>query len=77
MNPLEFRKKNIFKQNTATITGQILKDEVILDEMIDAVVEKSNYYSKKKEYDAFNATNTKVKKRDCFYNMFPWCWTRC
>ena len=40
----------------------MLKDEVILDEMIDAVVEKSNYYAKKKEYDEFNAVNTKVKK---------------
>lgn len=62
MDPVEFRKKNILRQNAATITGQVLKDEVILADMVDTLLEKSNYYEKKKECDAFNAVNTKVKR---------------
>lgn len=50
IDEIELRKKNILRQGDLTATSQKLKAETITLEMIDHMVEKTEYYRKKKEY---------------------------
>lgn len=47
MDEVEFKKRNMLKQGGTTPTGQVLDAEVILDEVVDAVLRESDYYAKR------------------------------
>ncbi|MFA5404112.1 MAG: xanthine dehydrogenase family protein molybdopterin-binding subunit [Ignavibacteria bacterium] len=50
MNPIEFRKKNMVRQNSVTITGQKLDNhKVAMEEVLDVVLKESGYFEKFKK----------------------------
>lgn len=61
IDEIELRKKNILKQGDLTATSQKLVEETITLEMIDHMVEKTEYYRKKKEYTATHKSKEKRK----------------
>ncbi len=62
MDNVELRRKNIIRQNSLTATSQLITEEVILEEMMDELLNRSDYYKKKKEYEDFNKTSKNLKK---------------
>lgn len=62
MDGVELRRKNIIRQNSRTATNQLITEEVILEEMMDELVRRSDYYNKKKEYEEFNKNSKMLKK---------------
>ncbi|MEW6623347.1 MAG: xanthine dehydrogenase family protein molybdopterin-binding subunit [Bacillota bacterium] len=50
MNPIEFRKLNALKTGSLTATSQELVEPVILEEMIDTLVQKTEYSKKREAY---------------------------
>ncbi len=47
MDPVEFRRKNMVKQNSETITSQKLDNHIVsLEEVMDKALKLSNYYNK-------------------------------
>ncbi len=62
MDSVELRRKNIIRQNSRTATNQLITEEVILEEMMDELLKRTDYYNKKKEYEAFNKNSAKIKK---------------
>lgn len=62
IDPIEFRRKNILRSNQETATSQMIREEVILEEMLDTILERTGYYDKKKECQAFNEQSMDYKK---------------
>lgn len=62
IDPIELRRKNMLRQNLTTSTSQLITEEVILEEMMDDLIKRSDYYGKKKEYDEFNKTSVDSKR---------------
>ncbi|MDD2370550.1 MAG: xanthine dehydrogenase family protein molybdopterin-binding subunit [Firmicutes bacterium] len=62
MDSVELRRKNIIRQNTRTATNQLITEEVILEEMMDELLKRTDYYSKKKEFEDFNKKDNNIKK---------------
>lgn len=62
MDSVELRRKNIIRQNTRTATNQLITEEVILEEMMDELLKRSDYYNKKKVYEEFNKNSKSLKK---------------
>lgn len=54
MEPLEFKRKNHLKRGSLTATSQKLTAPVILDEIIETVVKKTDYERKHKQYASQN-----------------------
>ena len=48
INPLQFRLNNTLKQGEKSTTGGVFRDKILLHEMVDRVMEMSNYTGKKK-----------------------------
>ncbi len=61
IDEIDLRKKNILKQGDLTATSQKLVEETITLEMIDHMLEKTEYYKKKKEYTGTH--NLKEKRK--------------
>jgi CO/xanthine dehydrogenase Mo-binding subunit len=61
MDEVELRRKNILKQGDRTATGQELVEETITLEMIDTLLERTDYYSKKEEYAKTHKSQEKRK----------------
>ena len=51
MDALTFKKHNLLKQGDTHPCGQIMKNEIILPEMIDQICEKTDYTKKHNEYE--------------------------
>ncbi|MBI9104190.1 MAG: xanthine dehydrogenase family protein [Spirochaetales bacterium] len=58
---VEFRRKNILQKGDFTATGQELVEETITLEMIDQMVERTDYYRKKGEYEKTHGSREKRK----------------
>ncbi len=56
MDALEFKKKNLLKQGDTHPCGQIMKNEIILPEMIDQICEKTDYIKKHSDYEKQTGT---------------------
>jgi CO/xanthine dehydrogenase Mo-binding subunit len=61
MDPVEFRKQNILQKGDVTATGQELVEETVTLEMIETLVERTDYYAKKEEYDKTHGSQEKRK----------------
>ena len=61
IDEIDLRKKNILKRGDLTATSQKLVEETITLEMIDHMLEKTEYYKKKKEYTGTH--NLKEKRK--------------
>ena len=62
IDPAELRRKNFLKKGDKMPTGQIIKEDIDLDRLMDRALEKSDYHNKRKAYEEENKTNNSVKK---------------
>ncbi len=62
LTPEEFRRRNFIKEGQSTATGQILKERVDFDKLLDNVFKKANYHDKRKRFEAENKKNGIIKK---------------
>ena len=62
IDPIELRRINMVRTNTTTATNQLITEEVILEEMMDHLIQKTDYYAKKKAYEEFNKTSDQYKR---------------
>ncbi|MGI6332920.1 MAG: xanthine dehydrogenase family protein molybdopterin-binding subunit [Zhaonellaceae bacterium] len=51
MDPIELRRKNLLKQGDLTITSQKLVQPTIISEMLDHVLEKTDFVAKREAYN--------------------------
>jgi len=56
MDALEFKKKNLLKQGDTHPCGQVMKNEIVLPEMIDQICEKTGYVKKHTDYEKQTGT---------------------
>ncbi len=61
IDEIELRKKNILRRGDLTATSQKLTEETITLEMIEHMVDKTEYYRKKSEYSATHKSSEKRK----------------
>jgi CO/xanthine dehydrogenase Mo-binding subunit len=61
-DPLEYKRKYLVKQGDPTITKGNFRDPILMEEMIDDLLNTSDYKTKKAEFQAFNQQNQRYKK---------------
>ncbi len=70
ISPEEMRRRNFIKTGETTATGQIVRDEVDMQKIMDKAFAESHYYAKRKEFAKTN--NTSAVKRGmgfaCFFH---------
>jgi CO/xanthine dehydrogenase Mo-binding subunit len=57
IDPVDLRRRNFLHQGDATATEQILRDPVILDQLLDRALTESNYHEKRKQFARKNLTS--------------------
>jgi len=62
VDPLDLRKKNILKIGASTVTGQILKESVGVEECIARAVSESGYYEKRAAYAKEEQRGTSTRR---------------
>ena len=61
MDPVEFRRRNFLHQGDTTATKQVMREPVIMDELLDRALEESDYYAKRIQF-ALQNQNSAVKR---------------
>lgn len=59
MDPVAFRRKNILRRGDRTATGQTLVEETITEEILDFMVETTDYYRKRAAFEETHQSETK------------------
>ncbi|MFW5884095.1 MAG: xanthine dehydrogenase family protein molybdopterin-binding subunit [bacterium] len=54
-DPLAFKRRHLLRRGDRTITGGLLRDPVLMEEMIERAVEASEYARKRPEYESARA----------------------
>jgi CO/xanthine dehydrogenase Mo-binding subunit len=54
MDPVEFRRKNFLHQGDTTATSQLMREPVIMDELLDRALEACDYYATRTQFTAEN-----------------------
>lgn len=54
IDPVEFKRKNLAKRGSPTTSGGKYREEIKLQEMLDELLAKSDYYSKVEKYKFFD-----------------------
>lgn len=62
VDPLAFKRSHLLRRGDRTITGGLLRDPVLMDEMIDRATAASDYGRKRPEYEAARATGATVRR---------------
>lgn len=62
MDPAEIRRKNFLERGDRMPTGQVVREDIDLEMMLDRAIEKSNYHEKREEYEEYNRNHDDVKK---------------
>ncbi|MFC5864493.1 xanthine dehydrogenase family protein molybdopterin-binding subunit [Acidicapsa dinghuensis] len=57
MDPVELRRRNFLHDGDTTATQQIMREPVILDQLLDRALAVSDFYAKRERYARENATN--------------------
>jgi CO/xanthine dehydrogenase Mo-binding subunit len=76
MDPAEFRRKNFVRPGDSITCGQVVDPDVMvlpLEEMLDDVLLRSQYDSKKEEFSRFNLENQRFKKGLGFAATYRGC----
>jgi CO/xanthine dehydrogenase Mo-binding subunit len=63
MDPLELRRINMLREGDITATGQRLTLSVGSEDVLNTVVERSNYFEKKRAIEEANASASHLEKR--------------
>jgi len=72
LDPVEFRRKNLYKVGDVTHYGQVLQeDDITMDACLDECITRSDYYKEKASVEEFNKKN-KTKKRGISLNPFQY-----
>ena len=58
LDPIELRRRNFLHQGDQTATEQVLRDPVILDQLLDRALSESNYHAKLTKFASENPSNT-------------------
>ena len=61
LSPEEFRRKNFIKDGETTATGQVIKEGVDMNHILDKALSLSNYHAKREAFEMHNLDNH-VKK---------------
>ncbi|MBS4214201.1 xanthine dehydrogenase family protein molybdopterin-binding subunit [Neobacillus rhizophilus] len=62
LDPLEYKRKYLVKQGDPTITKGNFRDPILMEEMIEDLLDASDYNKKKEEFQRFNQQNLRYKK---------------
>jgi CO/xanthine dehydrogenase Mo-binding subunit len=62
IDPLDYKRKYLVKQGDPTITNGQFRDPILMQEMIEDLLQTSDYYKKKETFKLFNQQNTRYKK---------------
>lgn len=73
LSVVEFRRRNFLKDGMTTATGQVVKDHVDMNQLLDKALEKADYQKKLKEYLDFNSKSRDLKKGIGFATFFHGC----
>jgi len=57
MDPVELRRKNFLRTGDTTATEQLMRDPVILDQLLDRALAESDYYGRRARFAQENRTN--------------------
>ena len=57
MDPIELRRKNFLRTGDTTATEQLMRDPVILDQLLDRALAESDYYGRRARFAQENRTN--------------------
>lgn len=61
MDPIEFRRKNFIKEGDTLATGQVVKEKVDYDALLNLALKKIDYYKKSEQYKKSNEKSS-IKK---------------
>ncbi|WP_078410096.1 xanthine dehydrogenase family protein molybdopterin-binding subunit [Priestia abyssalis] len=62
IDPLEYKRKYLVKQGDPTITKGEFRDPILMEEMIEHLLNVSEYKKKKEDFQRFNQQNQRYKK---------------
>ncbi len=62
LDPAELRRRNFLQKGDSMPTGQVIKEDIDLEALMDRALEKIDYKEKKKEFKRFNRENEYRKK---------------
>ncbi len=62
MDPAELRRKNFLRQGDRMPTGQVIKEEINLEALMDRALELSDYKKKRREFEELNARGGAARK---------------
>lgn len=62
IDPLEYKRKYLVKQGDPTITKGKFRDPILMEEMIEDILNSSEYQKKKVDFQRFNQQNQRYKK---------------
>ncbi|KAA6463022.1 xanthine dehydrogenase family protein [Acidobacteria bacterium AB60] len=57
MDPVELRRRNFLRDGMTTATQQVMRESVILEELLDRALRESDYYGRKKRFALENPNN--------------------
>jgi CO/xanthine dehydrogenase Mo-binding subunit len=57
MDPVELRRRNFLHDGDTTATEQVMREPVILDQLLDRALAESNYHEKRRQFAKENGTN--------------------
>jgi CO/xanthine dehydrogenase Mo-binding subunit len=57
IDPIELRRRNFLHDGDTTATEQVMRDPVILDQLLDRALRESDYYAKRERFAQENATS--------------------
>lgn len=61
LTPEEFRRRNFLRSGQSTATGQVIREPLQLDRLLDRALELSDYYEKRTRFTRHNETSVKKK----------------
>ena len=73
MDPVELRRKNLLRIGDATATGQIIKENVDLDGIMDRALAEIGYFEKRNAFEKHNATSDPIKRGVAFSLFMHGC----
>ncbi len=62
LSPEELRRRNFLKEGETTSTGQLIREKIDLNCLLDRALQLSDFHEKKRRFADFNAANSTEKK---------------
>lgn len=70
MSPAELRAINFLSQGKVSATGQIMREPILLPELLKKALQESRYFELKKQFDSENANPKNTIKRGIGFSTF-------